>query len=61
MKRIASSNVVPNVDKTNTENFPLATPKCKLNKNSQTANKGRSMGLGVVWGPKTPQHKKIML
>jgi len=30
MKRIASSNAVPNVDKTNTENVPLVTPKCKL-------------------------------
>jgi hypothetical protein len=30
MKWIASSNVVPNLDKTNIGNFPLATPKCKF-------------------------------
>jgi len=30
MKRIASSNAVQNLDKTNIENAPLVTPKCKF-------------------------------
>jgi len=58
MKRIASSNVVPNLDKTNIENFPLATPKCKFIEQEVTDSQ---LGLGVVWGLTAPQHKKIML
>jgi hypothetical protein len=55
MERIASSNVVPNLDKTNIENFPLATPKCKFTEQEFTDSQQREVtGPGGCVGPYKP-------